>query len=95
MTPDRRHLLASMGAAAGAAEPIGRPADCLPDDQMTTVFTSTRNAREDRAQTAALLRAFARGGAELNAALVDETAGEAAAAAPSGSSPSCAPGWCR
>ena len=68
-------------ADAGAAKPIGMVADYLPDYQVTTVFTSTRNAEQDRAKTAAFLRAFARGAADFNAALVDRTAGEDAAEA--------------
>ena len=66
-------------ADAGAATPIGMVADYLPDYQVTTVFTSTRNAEQDRAKTEAFLRAFARGAADFNAALVDRTAGEEAA----------------
>lgn len=65
--------------AAGDAKIIGDVADYLPDYQVTTIFTSTRNATERRDVTERFLRAYARGIADYNAALVDRTAGEAAA----------------
>ena len=66
-------------AGADAVRPIGMVADYIPDYQVTTVFTSTRNAEVERAQTEAFLRAFARGAADFNAALVDKALGEEAA----------------
>jgi NitT/TauT family transport system substrate-binding protein len=63
----------------GAARRIGMVADYLPSYQVTTVFTSVRNAVNERAKTEAFLRAFARGAADFNAALVDRTAGADAA----------------
>lgn len=66
-------------AGAGAVKIIGNVADYLPDYQVTTVFTSASNAANERAQTQAFLRAFARGADDFNAALVDKTAGEDAA----------------
>ncbi len=63
----------------GAARRIGMVADYLPNYQVTTVFTSVRNAVNERAKTEAFLRAFARGAADVNAALVDRTAGADAA----------------
>ncbi len=68
-------------AGAGAVQPIGMVADYLPDYQVTTVFTSKQHADGERAQTEAFLRAFARGAADFNAALVDRTEGEEAAEA--------------
>ena len=53
--------------------------DYLPDYQVTTVFTSAENAANDRGRTEAFLQAFSRGAADFNAALVDKTAGDAAA----------------
>ena len=66
-------------AGAGKVKIIGNIADYLPDYQVTTVFTSAANAANERAQTEAFLRAFSRGAADFNAALVDRTAGEEAA----------------
>ena len=66
---------------SGAATMIGRVSDYLPDYQVTTVFTSEANATGDRPKTEAFLRAFSRGAADFNAALVDRTAGEEAAEA--------------
>ena len=60
------------------AEPP-RIADYLPDYQVTTIFTSAENAADERETTVAFLRAFAKGAADFNAALVDRTAGEKAA----------------
>ncbi|MBN2907190.1 MAG: ABC transporter substrate-binding protein [Rhodobacteraceae bacterium] len=66
-------------AAAGAVQIIGNVADYIPDYQVTTLFTSAANAANEREKTAAFLRAFARGAADFNAALVDRTAGDDAA----------------
>lgn len=66
-------------AGAGKVQIIGNISDYLPDYQVTTVFTSAANAANERAQTEAFLRAFSRGAADFNAALVDRTAGEEAA----------------
>lgn len=63
---------------AGAVQHIGMVADYIPDYQVTTVFTSANNAANERAKTEAFLRAFSRGAADYNAALVDKTEGEAA-----------------
>ncbi len=66
-------------AGAGKVQIIGNISDYLPDYQVTTVFTSAANAANERARTEAFLRAFSRGAADFNAALVDRTAGEEAA----------------
>ena len=63
----------------GAVHIIGNVADYLPDYQVTTVFTSADNAANKREQTEAFLRAFSKGAADFNAALVDKTAGDDAA----------------
>lgn len=62
----------------GAVKIIGSVADYLPDYQVTTVFTSAKNASEEREKTSAFLAAFARGAADFNAALVDKTEGDEA-----------------
>ncbi|MHA1565877.1 MAG: ABC transporter substrate-binding protein [Alphaproteobacteria bacterium] len=64
---------------AGAWHIIGNISDYLPNYQVTTVFTSAKNAAEERAKTEAFLAAFARGADDFNAALVDRTAGDGAA----------------
>ncbi len=66
-------------AGAGAVQIIGKVADYLPNYQVTTVFTSANNAANERAKSEAFLRAFARGAADFNAALVDKSQGDAAA----------------
>lgn len=63
----------------GAVHIIGNVADYIPDYQVTVVFTSADNAANKRETTEAFLRAFSKGAADFNAALVDKTAGEAAA----------------
>ena len=66
-------------AGAGAVHIIGNVSDYLPNYQVTTVFTSANNAANERAKSEAFLRAFSKGAADFNAALVDKTAGEDAA----------------
>lgn len=66
-------------ARSGKIHIIGDVADYIPDYQVTTVFTSARNAANERAKTKAFLTAFSRGAADFNAALVDKTAGPEAA----------------
>lgn len=61
-------------ADAGAVQVIGEVADYIPDYQVTTVFTSAKNAATESQQTQAFLQALARGAADFNAALVDNTA---------------------
>ncbi|NKB51513.1 MAG: ABC transporter substrate-binding protein [Rhizobiaceae bacterium] len=63
----------------GAVHIIGNVADYIPDYQVTVVFTSADNAANNRDTTQAFLRAFSKGAADFNAALVDKTAGDAAA----------------
>ncbi|QPM92289.1 ABC transporter substrate-binding protein [Pseudooceanicola algae] len=65
--------LAATLADAGAVQIIGEVANYIPDYQVTTVFTSATNAEKEEAQTKAYLQALARGTADYNAALVDET----------------------
>lgn len=66
-------------AGSGAVHIIGNVADYIPDYQVTVVFTSAENAANKRDTTQAFLRAFSKGAADFNAALVDKTAGDAAA----------------
>lgn len=66
-------------AKGGAVKIIGDVADYIPNYQVTTVFTSTKNADSERAKTKAFLAAFSKGAADYNAALIDKTAGADAA----------------
>ena len=66
-------------AKSGAVHIIGEVADYVPDYQVTVVFTSADNAANEREKTEAFLRAFSKGAADFNAALVDKTAGDEAA----------------
>jgi NitT/TauT family transport system substrate-binding protein len=63
----------------GAVHIIGNVADYIPNYQVTVVFTSADNAANNRETTQAFLRAFSKGAADFNAALVDKTAGDVAA----------------
>ncbi|WP_089138094.1 ABC transporter substrate-binding protein [Vibrio rumoiensis] len=62
-------------AASGAIHIIGNVSDYLPNYQVTTIFTSSKNASDERKQTQAFLTALAKGAADYNAAMVDKTAG--------------------
>ncbi len=64
---------------SGKVHIIGNVADYLPNYQVTVVFTSADNAANKRDTTKAFLRAFSKGAADFNAALVDKTKGDAAA----------------
>ncbi len=66
-------------AKSGKVHIIGSVADYIDDYQVTTVFTSAENAANERAKTEAFLKAFSKGADDFNAALVDKTAGDAAA----------------
>ena len=58
---------------------IGDVADYIPDYQVTTVFTSSDIAKNRGELVRRFLKAFSRGAADFNAALVDKTAGDAGA----------------
>ena len=60
--------------ADGAAKQIGLVSDYAPDYQVTTVFTSSQNASDEREKTEAFIRAYSKAVAEYNAAFVDKTA---------------------
>jgi len=60
--------------AQGAAVKIGDLSTYDPNYQVTTIFTSTAIAQDDRPKAEAFLRAFARATADYNAAFVDHTA---------------------
>ena len=58
---------------------IGNVSYYITNYRVTTVFTSAKNAAEERGRTEAFLRAFSRGADDFNAALVDKSAGDDAA----------------
>ncbi|MGF9691764.1 ABC transporter substrate-binding protein [Rhizobium sp. 0TCS1.26] len=61
----------------GAARKIGMVADYAPNYQVTTAFTSTKNARDERALTQSFIAAYSRAIDDYNAAFVDKTTDEA------------------
>ena len=66
-------------AKGPAVEVIGKVSDYIPDYQVTTVFTSVKNASDKKELVKRFLAAFSRGADDFNEALVDKTAGDAAA----------------
>lgn len=64
-------------AGSGGAKIIGNVADYIDDYQVTTIFTSTKNAAEKRDLTERFLRAYSKGIADFNANMIDKTEGEA------------------
>ena len=59
--------------AKGAAVEIGKVVDFLPGYQVTVLFTGAKLAQEKPEQVAAFKRAFAKGAADYNAALVEKS----------------------
>ncbi len=64
-------------AGSGSVHIVGNVADYLPNYQVTTVFTSTKNASEKRKQTESFLAAFSKGVDDYAAAMIDKTGGDA------------------
>ncbi len=58
----------------GAAKKIGLVSDYAPDYQVTTGFTSTKNAKRGRALTRSFISAYSKAIDDYNAAFVDKTA---------------------
>ncbi|MEM6984956.1 MAG: ABC transporter substrate-binding protein [Pseudomonadota bacterium] len=63
-------------ANAGAWHIVGDVSDYVPDYQVTTVFTSAKNAANERGQTERFLEAFSRGAADYAAAMIDQANGD-------------------
>ena len=63
-------------SGSGAVHIIGNVADYLPDYQVTTVFTSAKNASEDRDLTQSFLGGFSKGVADYNSAMIAKDGGE-------------------
>lgn len=64
-------------AKSGTAHIIGDVSDYLPNYQITTVFTSARNAAEQKVMTGDFLAGFTKGVADYNAAMIARTGGDA------------------
>ncbi|GHD42514.1 ABC transporter substrate-binding protein [Thalassobaculum fulvum] len=64
-------------AGSGAVHVIGNISDYLPRYQVTTVFTSAKNAAGERDKTKGFLAAFGKGVHDYNAAMIDKAGGEA------------------
>lgn len=63
-------------AGSGAVHIIGNVSDYLPDYQVTTVFTSAKNASEERGLTESFLAGFSKGVDDYAAAMIDGTASQ-------------------
>ncbi|MEL6966742.1 MAG: ABC transporter substrate-binding protein [Pseudomonadota bacterium] len=63
-------------AKGGAVHIIGNVADYLPNYQVTTVFTSAKNAKDERAMTQNFLAGFSKGVDDYAAAMIDKTGGD-------------------
>ena len=63
-------------AGSGAVHIIGSIADYLPHYQVTTVFTSAKNAANERDMTTDFLAGFSRGVGDYNAAMIDKAGGD-------------------
>lgn len=61
-------------AGSGAVHIIGNVADYIPNYQVTTVFTSTENAANERDMTERFLAGFSKGVDDYTAAMIDGTA---------------------
>lgn len=61
---------------SGAVHIIGAVSDYLPNYQTTTVFTSAKNAADEREMTESFLAGFSKGVDDYTAAMIDKTGGE-------------------
>jgi NitT/TauT family transport system substrate-binding protein len=64
-------------AGSGAVHIIGSVKDYLPDYQITTAFTSAKNAANERDQTTDFLAAFSKGIDDYNSTMIDRAGGDA------------------
>ncbi len=63
-------------AGSGAVHIIGNVADYVKDYQVTTVFTSAKNAADEREMTQNFLNGFSAGVADYNSAMIAKDGGE-------------------
>ncbi|MTI18187.1 ABC transporter substrate-binding protein [Rhodobacteraceae bacterium RKSG542] len=61
-------------AGSGAVHIIGNVADYIPNYQVTTVFTSAKNAANERSMTESFLSGFSKGVDDYTAAMIDGSA---------------------
>lgn len=64
-------------AKSGAVHIIGAVSDYLPNYQTTTVFTSAKNAADEKDMTKNFLAGFSKGVDDYTAAMIDKTGGDA------------------
>ena len=63
-------------AKGGAVHIIGNVADYIPNYQVTTVFTSAKNAKDERGLTESFLAGFSKGVDDYAAAMIDKSGGD-------------------
>ncbi len=63
-------------AGSGKIHSIGKVADYLPNYQVTTVFTSAGNAKDERGMTGDFLEGFSKGVADYNSAMIAKDGGD-------------------
>lgn len=63
-------------AGSGAVHIIGNISDYLPGYQVTTVFTSAKNASDERGQTEDFLSGFGKGVSDYNSTMIDKAGGD-------------------
>ena len=63
-------------AGSGAVHVIGNVSDYVKDYQVTTVFTSAKNASDEREMTQSFLDGFSKGVADYNSAMIAKDGGE-------------------
>ncbi|WP_305986107.1 ABC transporter substrate-binding protein [Roseibium sp. MMSF_3544] len=63
-------------AGSGAVHIIGDISDYLPGYQVTTVFTSAKNAADEREQTQDFLAGFGKGVSDYNSTMIDKADGD-------------------
>lgn len=61
-------------AKAGAWHMVANVSDFIPDYQVTTVFTSAKNAANERGMTESFLNGFSKGADDYAAAMIEKTA---------------------
>ncbi|MBV1866801.1 MAG: ABC transporter substrate-binding protein [Marinosulfonomonas sp.] len=63
-------------AGSGAVHIIGNVSDYIPNYQVTTVFTSTKNATEERGLTTDFLAGYSKGVSDYNSTMIDKAHGD-------------------
>ena len=63
-------------SGSGAVHIIGDVADYVPDYQVTTVFTSAKNAAEEQEMTKGFLGGFSKGVSDYNSTMIDRNGGD-------------------